>query len=173
MNGFILLIPFLCVRFGLLAAINKQAIIRAAHFAPMNGGERLAYWIYQFTTAAILLYPFFLTIQIEKTWWFFSGFICYLLGLTLCVLSVISFSNPSANGICTKGVYYFSRNPMYVAYFLYFIGCALLTASLLLFVIVLVFQISAHWIILSEERWCLQKFGKEYQQYMAQVRRYI
>jgi protein-S-isoprenylcysteine O-methyltransferase Ste14 len=37
----------------------------------------------------------------------------------------------------------------------------------------LVFQISAHWIILSEERWCVNKFGQEYINYMNKVRRYI
>jgi protein-S-isoprenylcysteine O-methyltransferase Ste14 len=37
----------------------------------------------------------------------------------------------------------------------------------------LVFQISSHWIILSEERWCVKQFGDEYIDYMKRVRRYI
>ncbi len=37
----------------------------------------------------------------------------------------------------------------------------------------IVFQISAYWIILSEERWCVKKFGEEYINYMNKVRRYI
>jgi protein-S-isoprenylcysteine O-methyltransferase Ste14 len=60
-----------------------------------------------------------------------------------------------------------------VAYFVYFLGCVLLTRSLLLFAILLVFQISAHWIILSEERWCMEKFGEDYIRYMRGTRRYI
>lgn len=56
---------------------------------------------------------------------------------------------------------------------IYFIGCALLTQSLALYGVVLIFQISSHWIIISEERWCIEKFGKEYKQYMKEVRRYI
>lgn len=62
---------------------------------------------------------------------------------------------------------------MYVAYFLVFLGCALVTQSWVLLGMVVVFQVSAHWIILAEERACLAQFGPDYAQYMAQVRRYL
>ena len=39
--------------------------------------------------------------------------------------------------------------------------------------LVIMFQISAHWIILSEERWCLDRFGEAYEEYMKKVRRYF
>lgn len=52
-------------------------------------------------------------------------------------------------------------------------GCALLTHSVLLGGIVIIFQLSSHWIILSEERWCIGEFGDAYRQYMKRVRRYI
>ena len=51
---------------------------------------------------------------------------------------------------------------MYVAYFICFTGMAFLTQSRLLFGIILLFQISAHRIILAEERWCEKKFGEDY-----------
>jgi len=44
--------------------------------------------------------------------------------------------------------------------------------SLLLFIFTIIFQISAHWIILAEERWCLVEFKEEYQEYLQKVRRY-
>ena len=47
MNGFWLLLPFLAVRFGLLIIISKSAIQRAGYFAPVQGTEKLAYYIYQ------------------------------------------------------------------------------------------------------------------------------
>jgi len=77
------------------------------------------------------------------------------------------------NGINLNGLYRVSRNPMYIAYFIYFLGCALLTHSLILLALLIGFQVSAHWIILSEERWCIKKFGEEYIKYMNKVRRYI
>ncbi|MBU9727326.1 methyltransferase [Diplocloster modestus] len=62
---------------------------------------------------------------------------------------------------------------MYVAYFIFFLGCVLLTQSLLLLVFVLIFQITAHWMIRAEERWCIGQFGSTYLQYMKKVRRYF
>lgn len=36
-----------------------------------------------------------------------------------------------------------------------------------------VFQISAHWIILAEERWCRQQFGAPHIRYREKVGRYF
>jgi len=72
-----------------------------------------------------------------------------------------------------KGLYRVSRHPTYVAYFIYFSGCVLLTNSLVLFILLIVFQVSAHWIILSEERWCVKEFGQEYIEHMKKARRYF
>lgn len=65
------------------------------------------------------------------------------------------------------------RNPMYVSFFLYFLGCSLITNSWILFIVLIIFQISVHYLILSEERWCIKEFGLEYVNYMKRVRRYI
>lgn len=173
MNGFLLLIPFLLIRFGLLSIINKDAIKRASHFPLMSGNEILAYWVYQISNIAIFVFLFFLTVIIEFSWRFYIGLIIYIFGLILCAISVINFAVPSNEGFNYNGLYRCSRNPMYVSYLIYFVGCTLLTQSLVLCGIVLIFQITSHWIILSEERWCIEKFGKEYRQYMKKVRRYI
>ena len=148
MNAFLTVVPLILIRFGLLSILGKEALKRAAFFAPLIGKEKMAYW-------------------------FYVGLVIYGLGVLLCLVSVLNFAKPTVNGINLKGLYRFSRNPMYVAYFIYFLGCVVLTQSLILFVLLLVFQISAHWIILSEERWCIEKFGQEYIKYMKKVRRYF
>lgn len=172
MSGFFLLIPFIMIRFGLLSLLNKEGLIRAAFFTPLTGKEKAAYWFYQISNVLIFVYLFFLKITITS-YWGYAGLATYGLGILLCFTSILDFAKPAENGINLKGLYRISRNPMYVAYFIYFLGCVLLTQSLLLLTILMVFQISAHWIILSEERWCITKFGEEYKNYMNEVRRYI
>ena len=173
MNGLWLLLPFLLIRFGLLAIFSREAVGRAAHFAPMAGGERAACWVYQLSNAALLLYLPFLRVRAAGSLPFFAGLMCYLGGLALCAASMAGFAAPSGGGLRTGGVYRFSRNPMYVSYFLCFAGMALLVRSAALAAIVLVFQASAHWIILAEERWCLETFGADYRRYAERVRRYL
>lgn len=171
--GFFLLIPFFLVRFPLLAARSKDAISRAAHFPPLNGWEKLAYWVYQLSTAGIILCIRISRTRTKPAALFFAGLAVYLAGLFLLAASVIHFAAPAPNGMNRQGLYRFSRNPMYLAYFILFLGCVLLTQSLVLFGLLAVFQTSAHWIILAEERWCREQFGEEYRRYKQQVRRYL
>lgn len=172
MPVFFLLLLFLLLRFGLLAQLDPSALGRAARFAPMYGLERLAYWVYQLSTAALFLLSFFCPVRAEG-WPLIPGALLYLSGLGLCALSLRDFARPAPQGFCSGGVYLLSRNPMYLSYFLCFLGCALLSRSLILLGVVLLFQVSAHWVILAEERWCREQFGDAYRAYQKEVRRYL
>jgi len=172
MNGIFLIIPILLIRFGLLNIINKEALKQAAYFPPCEGKEKVAFWVYQITNTFMIVYLLFVKIEI-KTIWSYLGLSIYLLGLVLYAISIIDFAKPKENRINLKGLYKISRNPMYVAYFFHFLGCGLLINSLAYFIILIVFQISVHWIILSEERWCIKEFGEEYKEYMNKVGRYL
>ena len=44
--GFVLMIPFLLVRFGLLSILGRGAVLRAAYFAPLQKRDKAAYWVY-------------------------------------------------------------------------------------------------------------------------------
>ena len=171
--GILLLLPFFLIRFGLLSLLNKEAVGRAAYFAPLQGNEKTACIFYQISNIAIFVYILFLKVSCTPAWLFFTGLTIYIAGVILLLISVVNFASPSENGINKNGLYRVSRNPMYVAYFVFFMGYVLMTQSLILLALVIIFQISAHWIILSEERWCMEKFGDEYVQYLKRVRRYI
>ena len=112
MNGFILLLPFFFIRFVVLAVLDRTSLQRAAMFAPLKGNEKTAYYIYQLTNAGVILYPFFLTVKPKLSPLFLVGLI----------------SSPDKSGLNTDGIYRFSRNPMYVSYFVCFLGIALLTS---------------------------------------------
>lgn len=167
----LLLIPFFLLRFGLMAWLDKSALARAAAFAPMKDGEVFAYWVYQISNAALIIAPFFLGFARGPLLW--AGSVMYILGCALLAASVEAFCAPQKDGMNCVGVYKYSRNPMYVAYFLVFVGCAGITASLLILALAVCFQVSAHWIIRAEERWCIQQFGESYLAYMKRVRRYL
>lgn len=98
---------------------------------------------------------------------------CYAAGLGLCAAAMVAFCAPDGRGLNTNGVYRLSRHPMYVGYFVCFVGMALLVRSPVLLGVVLIFQVAAHWMVLAEERWCLETFGDGYARYMRGVRRYL
>lgn len=67
MNCFFLWVPFFLIRFGLMSCLDKSAVRRAAQFAPMRGPEKAAYWVYQLSTAALILHSPFLRVGREST----------------------------------------------------------------------------------------------------------
>jgi len=172
LNAILLILPIILLRYGFMAFFGKNSMEKANFFPPTLGKEQTAYYIYQFTTLFLLIFPLFKQIHFE-TAVDLIGIIIYIIGAVLYMLSIIHFSKPETQGITTKGLYRFSRNPMYVAFFLYFLGCAILIHSILYFSVLGVFQVSVHFLILSEERWCLKEFGEQYADYMKKVRRYI
>jgi protein-S-isoprenylcysteine O-methyltransferase Ste14 len=172
MNAFWLIVPILLIRYGLLGLLDRDALNRAAFFPPFKGKEKPAYLIYQIATFFILIYPFFLKVGTVGPL-FIIGLTVYGLGIIVYTASTINFARPEKNGINRNGLYRISRNPMYIGYFIYFLGCVLLTRSVLLLAALIAFQLSAHWIILSEERWCAEKYGESYINYMKKVRRYL
>lgn len=172
MNGFILVLPIFFIRYGILSILSIEATKRAAFFAPTEGNEKMAYWIYQVTTLCLLIILIFAKLKLNSKL-NFMGLGAYCTGMILYIVSIINFAKPNQSGLNVNGLYRISRNPMYVAFFLYFLGCSMLTRSWLLLFILIIFQISVHYLILSEERWCVKEFGEEYKNYMAKVRRYI
>jgi len=172
MNSYILVLPIILIRYFLLGFISKEALQRAGFFPPTEGKEKIAYYIYQITTLFLLIYLFFATIKLNSVF-NYIGLIIFIIGTLLYMKSIIDFAKPQDNGINKNGLYKYSRNPMYVAFFLYFLGCSLLINSILYFIVLIIFQITVHYLILSEERWCIKEFGEEYIDYMKTVRRYI
>lgn len=172
MNASILLIPFFFIRFFLLNQSGKNASQRAAHFAPLHGNERIAYFIYQLTTLALIVVPFLLTIEVHGVV-SVLGWILYALSLIILYFAIVHFAKPGDGGINTNGIYQYSRNPMYGAYFIFFLSCAILTQSWVYLGILVLFQIATHWIILAEERWCQATFEDAYTMYASKVRRYL
>ena len=84
--------------------------------------------------------------------------------------------NPSKSTtkIVTEGSYRFSRNPLYFSLLLLLFGIAVLMVSLWLFcVIPILFTLFLFKAVKPEERYLSQKFGKEYADYAAKVRRWI
>lgn len=171
-TGLLIVIPILLTRYLRTSLLNKEAVRRAAFFPPTQGPEKPAYIVNIFTTLLLLVLPFFLRINLHGLMGI-AGFGISLVSLVLYGISIIHFARPDAGGVNRTGLYAISRNPMYVAFFLYLLGGCMMTRSWLLLAVLAVFQVSVHFMILAEERWCSETFGEHYSDYQRQVRRYL
>ena len=76
--------------------------------------------------------------------------------------------------IVRTGVFALSRNPLYLGAVLVFLGLALALNLLWALVMLLLSIILCHYVlILPEEHYLAAKFGEEYQEYTASVRRWL
>ena len=84
--------------------------------------------------------------------------------------------NPSlpTTALVTTGPFRRSRNPLYVALTLMYVGLALLTNSLWALVLLVPVLLILHYgVVRREERYLEAKFGDAYRAYRARVRRYL
>jgi protein-S-isoprenylcysteine O-methyltransferase Ste14 len=84
--------------------------------------------------------------------------------------------NPTkpATALVTSGPFRFSRNPLYLALTLLFLGLSLAVNTWWGFIVLGPLLLLMHkGVILREERYLEQKFGESYRQYSSSVRRYL
>lgn len=108
-----------------------------------------------------------------KIIWFYIGLLIFLFGLIIDLSTLYTFSKAKPEGPFTTGPYRYSRHPVYFGFFLMYISISLMTLSWIFLIITIIFGI--HFIIVApaEERYCLQKYGREYKDYMKKTPRYI
>lgn len=117
-------------------------------------------------------YSVFLPLE-PGTFFFYAGSLLYILGMLVVIMALLSFHTTPVDKPVTKGVYRFSRNPMYLGLFLIFIGIGIACVSWLFLLLAAVFISLSSTSVVLEERFCLQKYGSAYREYMNRIPRWI
>ncbi len=135
--------------------------------------ERNACSAYHIIMFLIIIYSVFLPLKLGMTW-FYIGLTIYLLGMTAYMIVMVNFATtPLDREPITKGLYRYSRHPMYVASLIVLIGVGIVSASwlvLLLSALYMVFTVIA---VPAEERFLLQQYCDAYRDYMNRTARWI
>ncbi|MDO4779432.1 MAG: isoprenylcysteine carboxylmethyltransferase family protein [Bacteroides sp.] len=120
----------------------------------------------------VLIVSIFIPLKIG-TVWFIIGSIIFIPSLICFVYAFHCYANTPSDKTVVRGIYRYSRNPMYSFFFAGMFGVCIATASLWLTLIMIPFIILTHLIILGEERYCEQTYGEEYLKYKAETPRYL
>ena len=76
-------------------------------------------------------------------------------------------------GLRKTGLYRFSRNPIYAGFYLITISSMLYCANPLVIILGIYGIYVHHRVVLSEEGFLENRFGREYEEYREKVRRYL
>jgi protein-S-isoprenylcysteine O-methyltransferase Ste14 len=121
-----------------------------------------------------VVYSVFLPLQLGNIW-FYAGLPITLTGLVGIILVLVAWVKTTTGQPVTRGVYRYSRHPMYVAMVLILLGVSIISASwvFLLFAIITEVGVTRPFSVKIEEAQCLGHYGKAYREYMNRTPRWI
>ena len=118
------------------------------------------------------VYSVFLPLQLGTNW-FYVGLTIFLVGLMILTIATINFTKAPMEKPVTRGMYHFSRHPLYLSLFIIYIGTSIATASWVFFLLGIANIFWTRTESLVEERYCLKRYGNEYSEYMNKTPRWI
>ncbi|GAI45380.1 unnamed protein product, partial [marine sediment metagenome] len=101
------------------------------------------------------------------------GLAIFLVGLMILAVATANFATAPAEKPVTRGVYYFSRHPLYLSMFIIYIGTSIATASWVFFLLGVA---NIFWMRTEarvEERYCVERYNNTYREYMNKTPRWI
>jgi len=121
---------------------------------------------------ALLIYSIFLPLQLG-TAWFYAGLALCVLGVVTWTIAIVNIVDIPLGEPWNKGLYRYSRHPMTLAGYLILIGAGIASASWVFLLVSIVYIILCAILIMAEERFCVEKFGTAYREYMNGTPRWL
>jgi protein-S-isoprenylcysteine O-methyltransferase Ste14 len=168
-NAWIFMVPLVIVSVFGVRLFGKRVSGENSSDTQM---EKFSFVCMHLMVIASYVYSVFLPLKLG-TLWFYIGLLIYLSGMLITIIAVLNFATTSVNKPVTKGVYTFSRNPMYVGESLINISISIACVSWIFLLVAVVVAILEQNMVVSEERFCLKKYGEAYREYMNRTPRWI
>ena len=170
-NAWILIIPILIIMFSDMRATSIRESGRVGDFKLTRKENKLTYMVF-LPILISYLYAIFLPLQLDTTW-LCSGLIIYLFGVVFTIVAIQNFSTSPKDKVITKGLYRFTRNPMYVGMIVLQIGVGMACSSWLYLLLTVVLMILLNSNSSAEERYCLYLYSDDYKKYKNWTPRWI
>src|SRR4030067_3611023 len=129
-------------------------------------------FVSKFIYFAAVIYSVFLPLKLG-TIWFYASLPITLIGLVGSMMTVVSWVNTPEGEIVSRGIYRFSRHPIYVTEVLLLLGVSMASASWVFLLFPLIVGVGAVYFIKIEEAQCIGHYGNAYREYMDRTPRWI
>ncbi|MDP4177198.1 MAG: methyltransferase [Bacillota bacterium] len=134
--------------------------------------ERFSSIIYAVVLQGTMAYSIFISIKFH-TIWFWFGLSLFILSAMLFFVTMHNYATTSPNKPVVKGVYKFSRNPQQILAVFMWVGVAILTKSIIMFILCILQMFLMYPTLIAQERFCIDKYKDEYIEYMKRTPRYF
>jgi len=169
-NAWILIIPLIVFWiFGVKFLFSKRM---PEATPPSEKKNKILSYLLVIIMFVSFIYSLFMPLKLV-TIWFYTGLVVYLVGLVLIAITMINFATTPMNKPVTKGVYRYSRNPMFIGWFVLYFGIAIACISWVYIVIIVLFILIIAYLSPFEEEVTLEHYGKAYKEYMERTSKWI
>jgi len=169
-NAWVLIIPLIIYWFsGVKFLFSKRM---SENSFSLGRKDKIASYILVLAMFFSFFYSIFLPLKLG-TIWFIIGLVVYLAGMFLINLTMINFATTPKDKPVTKGVYRYSRNPMFIGFFLVYAGIAIACISWVYILLTLLFILIVDYLSTSEEAITLEHYGQAYKEYIKRTPKWI
>jgi protein-S-isoprenylcysteine O-methyltransferase Ste14 len=139
---------------------------------PYNRTEKIINNLGMVVWVILFIYSIFLPLPLG-TPLLFAGIALFVVGLIITELAMIPWAKAAIDEPIAKGIYRYSRHPIYIGVFVQYIGIGIASASgLFLLLIAIQIALSAT-VVAAEERFCCENYGDTYRGYIDRTPRWI
>jgi protein-S-isoprenylcysteine O-methyltransferase Ste14 len=174
-NAWIFMVPFLLVTLlCMLLMMKKGAPGGPARIPCKSKTTLLVASLSKIILFPAVIYSVFLPLQLG-TIWSYVGLPTSLIGLVGTILVLVDWANTPGGEPVTRGIYRYSRHPMYVTEVLLLLGVSIISASwvFLLLTIISGVGVTRPYSVKVEEAQCLGHYGAAYREYMNRTPRWL
>ena len=154
--------------------VSKEAYQRGGH--PSNMKPSQTYKIISYISMPLWLlataYSIFLPLKVG-TICFVVGLILFLLGMAVNTVATVNFIKTPMNQPVTGGAYRYSRHPIYLALVMIYLSVSIASASWVFLLLTALFLVQVSLSVIEEERFCLERYGDVYREYMNRTPRWL
>ena len=167
-NAWILVIPMLIIFFYTMRVTSAR---ESGDFQLTKKEKRIINAVF-LPMVISFIYAVFLPLQMD-TAWLYIGLVIYLFGMVFMIIAVRNFASSPRDKVITKGLYSVTRNPEYIGLLLMQTGLGIACTSWLYLLLTVALMILLNANLSAEERYCLHRYGEDYQKYKNRTPRWI
>ena len=174
-NAWIFMVPALLVLLLCFPLMMKKGAPGGP--ARVTGGSKTALLVASLSKLIYfpaVIYSVFLPLKLG-TMWFYVGLPITLIGLVGIIIVLVDWATTPVGEPVTRGIYRYSRHPMYVTMVLLLLGVSNISASwvFLLFTLISGVGFTRPFFVKVEEAQCLGHYGAAYREYMNRTPRWL
>jgi len=177
-NAWIFMGPFLLVTLLIMLLMMKKGgpggSVRAVQRACKSKITLLVASLSKLIYFPAVIYSVFLPLKLGSIW-FYVGLPITLIGLVGSIFVLVDWANTPAGEPVTRGIYRYSRHPMYVTGVFVFLGVSIMSTSWVFLLLTIIFGVGVTrpYFVKVEEAECLGHYDAAYREYMNRTPRWI